>query len=197
MKHPKVVKFFVFGAYGAAAAISWFNVELSAIGFANGKDIAPVDWALAVGMMLFEGCLSLGLGTPAFWPVLIGSAGTAIDNILDHTGDNGKYQVTAIGLLVLFCVALAFFGVETYKLDYQTTAEAVFPKDGTEPTQAQIAKVWGLIWGSEALLVAAGLAQLAGGIGKVQFNQIQGRSEQLAAHYGDPYGHGNAPDLNA
>ena len=196
MKHPNVIKIGIWGAYAAAVAIGWHNVELSAIGLAAGGDIAPVDWSLAVGMMMFEGCLSVALGTPSFWPVLLASADSAINGILDASEGRMKYQIAALALLVIFVAALSFFTWKTYELDLATTRAAVYPPEG-EPTKGQVSKVYGLVFGPEALLVGAGLAGLAGGVSRVQFNQISKRSEQLAAHYETGlYGADYGPNLN-
>lgn len=196
MKHPLVTKIFVFSAYGCAIAIGWHNVELSAIGLAGGGDIESVHWSIAVGMMAFESCLAGALGTPSFWPIMLGSAANAIDGILDATEDNLKYQFAALGLMIAFIAALGFFTVKVYDLDLVTTREAVYPSEG-EPTKGQVSMVYGLVFGPEALLVAAGLAGLAGGLNKVQWNQVQARSQRLADYYSDSYGHGAGPDLNA
>ena len=196
MKHPNVVKIGIWGAYGAALAIGWYNVEMSAIGLAGGAEITAVDWSLAGGMMVFEACLSGALGTPSFWPVMLASADSAINGILDAAEDRVKYQVAALALLVAFVAALGFFTWKTYELDLATTRAAVYPAEG-EPTQGQVSKVYGLVFGPEALLVGAGLAGLAGGVSEVQYQQISKRSERLRDYYNAGLEGDYGPDLNA
>lgn len=195
MKHPNVIKIGIFAAYGLAVAIGFYNVRMSAVGLANGGDITGMDWSLAAGMMAFETCLSVSLGTPSFWPIMLSTADSAIQGIIDASDGRQKYQFAALGLLIIFVALLCYFTYGVYKLDYDTTAAAIFP-DGN-PTQGDIAKVVGLVWGPECLLVAAGLAGLAGGVSRVQYQQITKRSEQLAAHYETGlYGADYGPNLN-
>jgi len=197
MKHPKVNQAIVFIAYGIALAIGYHNVEMTAIGLAvDPENIAPMDWMLSVGMAMFELALSGALTTPSFWPTLLGSSTAAIDGILGLGEDSKKYQFMALGLLIFLVAALVFATTQVYRWDILTTEAAIYPSQG-EPSEIEIFKVYALVFGPEALLLGAGLLSLASGISKVQWNQIQGRSEQLAAHYSDPYSHGAGPDLNA
>lgn len=181
MKDPKLVKFLVLATYGCALAIAWFNVELSAKGLAANGTPENVDWALSLGMFTFETCLSTALGTPAFWPVLLGSINGAVEGILDLAGHNRKYQIMAVGLLLLFVGGLCFATLKTYELDLLTTATAIAPS-GT-PTPGQQFKIYALVFGPEALMLGAGLASLSGGISAVQWMQITQGTARTKGRY--------------
>lgn len=184
MKNPKINKLFLFAAYGCAGAIGYFNVKMSAIGLATDPAaIQGADWVLAVGMLAFESCLSGSIGTPAFWPVMVGSATNAIDKILDLAEDNPKYQYAGIAIMISFVVGLMFATWQVYTLDLYSTRLAVYPKEG-EPTKGQVFKVYGLVYGPECLLLGAGLLQLASGISDIQFRQVSRRSAAMADSYG-------------
>ena len=198
MKHPKVNQFIVLATYGTAVAIGYHNVKMSALGLAsNPQSIEPVDWMLATGMAAFEFALSSAISTPAFWPVLIGSASNAIEGILGLGEDAKKYQFAALGLLVALVGGLTFATWQVYRWDILTTQAAIFPPDSA-PTGIQQFKALGLVFGPECLLLGAGLLGLASGMSRVQWNQIQTRSERLASQYSDPYTpRVSGPDLNA
>jgi len=173
MKHPKVNQIFVYATYGCAVAIGYKNIEMSALGLAGNNPISDLDWILSVGMAAFEFALSGALTTPAFWPILTGTINTAIDRVLDQT-DKKKYQFVALGLLVTFVALLIFSTVQVYYWDIRTTELAIYAKP-TAPTEMERFKVYGLVFGPEALLAGAGLLTLASGIGKVQYEQINDR----------------------
>lgn len=152
MKNPKVNKLFIFGAYGCAIALGFFNVKMSALGLAVSPDkITATDWFIGGAMMAFEACLAGSVGSPSFWPIMLGSATTAINKVLDISGENKKYQYLGMGLLILFVGLLIFVSIKTYQLDILTTQLAIFPKEG-EPTQGMIYKVYSLVFGPECLL---------------------------------------------
>jgi hypothetical protein len=173
MKHPTVNKIFVYATYGCAVAIGYKNIEMSALGLAGNNPISDLDWILSVGMAAFEFALSGALTTPAFWPILAGTINTAIDRVLDQT-EKRKYQFVAIGLLVSFVTLLIFSTVQVYYWDIRTTELAIYANP-TAPTEMERFKVYGLVFGPEALLAGAGLLSLASGIGGVQYKQINDR----------------------
>jgi len=173
MKHPRVNQIFVYATYGCAVAIGYKNIEMSALGLAGNNPISDLDWILSVGMAAFEFALSGALTTPAFWPILTGTINTAIDRVLDQT-DKKKYQFVALGLLVTFVALLIFSTVQVYYWDIRTTELAIYANP-TAPTEMERFKVYGLVFGPEALLAGAGLLTLASGIGRVQYQQINDR----------------------
>ena len=173
MKHPRVNQIFVYATYGCAVAIGYKNIEMSALGLAGNNPISDLDWILSVGMAAFEFALSGALTTPSFWPILTGTINTSIDRVLDQT-DKRKYQWTAIGLLVCFVGLLIFSTVQVYYWDIRTTELAIYANP-TAPTEMERFKVYGLVFGPEALLAGAGLLSLASGIGGVQYRQINDR----------------------
>ena len=173
MKHPKVNQIFVYATYGCAVAIGYKNIEMSAIGLAGNNPISDLDWILSLGMAAFEFALSGALTTPAFWPILTGTINTAIDRVLEQT-DKRKYQFTAIGLLMVFVSLLIFSTVQVYFWDVRTTELAIYTNPSA-PTEIERFKVYGLVFGPEALLAGAGLLTLASGIGGVQYRQINDR----------------------
>jgi len=173
MKHPRINQIFVYATYGCAVAIGYKNIEMSALGLAGNNPISDLDWILSVGMAAFEFALSGALTTPAFWPILTGTINTAIDRVLDQT-DKKKYQFVALGLLVTFVALLIFSTVQVYYWDIRTTELAIYANP-TAPTEMERFKVYGLVFGPEALLAGAGLLTLASGIGRVQYQQINDR----------------------
>jgi len=170
VKHPLVNKIFVYGCYGCAIAIGYKNIEMSAVGLAPVGKPTDTDWMLSLGMAAFEFALSGALTTPAFWPILTGTIDSAINRVLEQT-DKRKYQWTALGLLIGFVCLLVASTFQVYYWDIRTTELAIYANISA-PTEIERFKVYGLVFGPEALLAGAGLLTLASGIGAVQYNQI-------------------------
>ena len=175
MKHPLVNKIFVYATYGCAIAIGYKNIEMSAFGLAGNSQPSDLDWILSLGMAAFEFALSGALTTPAFWPILTGTINTAIDRVLEQT-DKRKYQWSALGLMISFASILTFSTVQVYYWDIETTRLAITPTG--QPTEMELFKIYGLVFGTEALLAGAGLLSLASGIGAVQYKQINDRIQK-------------------
>jgi len=179
MKHPKVNQLFVYATYGCALAIGYKNIEMSAIGLAGNNPISDLDWILSVSMATFEFALSGALTTPAFWPILVGTANSAIDRVLETTAQK-KYQFSAIAILILFVALLIFSTVQVYYWDVATTIASVC-QNPNACTEMEKFKAYGLVFGSECLLAGAGLLSLASGIGAVQYRQINDRIQPKKA----------------